>query len=121
VSTITHTSNHFGDDNHVAQVGLDDRRLVPRCCLLLSFSELLDERHGLAFQPPLETTAGTGMDDIDQLIGGQVEEVVELHRNQIRKSFRGAESQTLGPDGNGPRCLDKSTCETSFACGLQRH
>jgi hypothetical protein len=64
-------------------VSLDDGRLVTRCCLLLGLSELLDERHGLALQPPLETTAGAGVDDIDQLVGREVEEVVELPRGKM--------------------------------------
>ena len=57
-------TNHLGDDNHVAQVGLDDGGLLVRGRLLLRLAELLDEAHRLALEATLEPTAGTGVHDL---------------------------------------------------------
>ena len=57
-------ANHLGDDDHVTEVGLDDRGLFVRGRLLLRLAELLDEAHGLALETALEPTAGTGVDEL---------------------------------------------------------
>ncbi len=64
--------NHLRHDNHVAQMGLDEIRLLIRLSLLFRLAELLDEAHGLALQAAVEPTAGTSVHDIAQLIGGEV-------------------------------------------------
>ena len=41
-------ADHFGDDDHVTQMRLDEVGLLVGLGLLLSLAELLDEAHGLA-------------------------------------------------------------------------
>jgi hypothetical protein len=63
------TANHFRDDNHVTKVSLDQIWLLVGLGLLLSLAELLDETHRLALQTAVEPTAGTGVDNIAELVG----------------------------------------------------
>lgn len=82
-STTTYTyaddaANHLGDDEHVAEVGLDDGGLLVRRGLLLGLAELLDQAHGLALEAALETATGASMDELDELLVAEVEEVVEF-------------------------------------------
>jgi len=71
-------ANHLGDNNHVAKVGLDDGGLLHGGSVLLGLAELLDKTHGLALKAALETSAGAGVDEVHQLLGGEVEELVEV-------------------------------------------
>ena len=57
--------DHLGDDDHVAEVGLDDSGLFVGESLLLRLAELLDEAHRATLQTALEPTASTGMDELD--------------------------------------------------------
>jgi hypothetical protein len=57
-------------------MGLDEIRLLIRLGLLLRLAELLDQAHGLALEAAVEPTAGAGVDDIAQLVGGEVQESV---------------------------------------------
>ena len=57
-------ADHLGDDDHVAEVGLDDCGFLVWGRLLLGLAELLDEAHGLALETALEPTAGAGVDDL---------------------------------------------------------
>jgi hypothetical protein len=57
-------------------VGLDEIWLLVWLGLLLRFTELLDQTHRLALETTVEPTAGTGVDDIAELVGGEVEESV---------------------------------------------
>jgi hypothetical protein len=68
------TANHFGHDNHVTQVGLDDIGLLVGLSFLLGLAQLLDQAHRLALQATVEAAAGTGMDKIAQLLRGQIQE-----------------------------------------------
>jgi hypothetical protein len=45
-------------------------------CLLLGLAQLLDQTHGLALETAVEPTTSTSVDDIAELVGGQVEESV---------------------------------------------
>lgn len=67
-------ANHLGDDNHVAQVGLDEIGLLVGLGLLLGLAQLLDQAHGAALQATVEPAAGTSVNDIAQLLRGEVEE-----------------------------------------------
>lgn len=67
-------ADHFGDNDHVTEVGLDEVGLLVGAGLLLRLAELLDETHGLALQTAVEPSAGTGVDDITELFRGKVEE-----------------------------------------------
>lgn len=70
-------ADHLGDDDHVTEVSLDEIGLLVGLGLLLGLAELLDETHGLALQAAVETSAGTGVNDITELLGGKVEEPVK--------------------------------------------
>lgn len=67
-------ADHLGDDNHVTEVGLDEVGLLVGPGLLLGLAELLDQTHGLALETAVEPATGTGVDDIAELLGGEVEE-----------------------------------------------
>lgn len=70
-------SDHLGDDDHVTEVSLDEVGLLVGLGLLLGLAELLDQAHGLALQTTVDTSAGTGVDDITELVGGEVKEPAE--------------------------------------------
>jgi hypothetical protein len=67
-------TDHLGDDDHVTEVSLDEVGLLVRLSLLLGLAELLDQTHGLALKATVETSAGTSVDDIAELLAGEVEE-----------------------------------------------
>ena len=69
-------TNHLRNDNHVSQVSLDKVWLLVGASLLLRLAELLDETHGLALETTVEPTTSAGVDDIAELVGGEVEESV---------------------------------------------
>jgi hypothetical protein len=71
-------TNHLRDNDHVAEVGLDEVGLLVGAGLLLRLTELLDQTHWLALETAVETTAGAGVDDIAELLAGEVEEPVRL-------------------------------------------
>ena len=76
-------ADHLGDNDHVTEVGLDEVGLLVGLGLLLRLAELLDETHGLALQTAVEATAGTGVDDITELLRREVEEPVDSVRWEI--------------------------------------
>lgn len=67
-------ADHFGDNDHVTEVGLDEVGLFVGASLLLRLTQLLDETHGLALQTAVEPAAGTGVHDITELFRGEVKE-----------------------------------------------
>lgn len=69
-----HTTNHLGDHNHVAQVRLDHVGLLVGLGGLLGFAELFDQAHGFGFEAPVEAAAGAGVDDVAELVVGEVQE-----------------------------------------------
>lgn len=69
-------ADHLGNDNHVTEVGLDEVGLLVGLSLLLGLAELLDEAHGLALQTAVDSSASTGVNDIAELVGGEVKEPV---------------------------------------------
>jgi len=71
-------TDHLWDDDHVTEVGLDEVWLLVWLSLLLCLTELLDEAHWLALKTAVETTTGTGMDDVAELVRGEVEELLEV-------------------------------------------
>ena len=72
-----HAADHLGHDNHVAQVRFHQVRFLVRLGFLLGFAEFFDEAHGLALEAAIEAAAGAGVDDVTELVGGEVEESVE--------------------------------------------
>ena len=67
-------TDHLGDDDHVTEVGLDEVGLLVGPGLLLRLAELLDETHGLALKTAVEPSAGTGVDEVAELLRAKVEE-----------------------------------------------
>jgi len=59
-------------------MGLNKVRLLIGLGLLLAFAKLLDQTHGLALQAAVEPAASTCVDDIAELIGGEIQELVEI-------------------------------------------
>jgi hypothetical protein len=71
-------ANHLGDDNHITEVSLDEVGALVGLGLLLGLAELLDQTHGLALETAVESAAGTGVDDIAELLGREVKEPEEM-------------------------------------------
>lgn len=69
-------ANHLGDDDHVTEVGLDEVGLLVGLGLLLGLAELLDQAHGAALETAVDAPAGTGVDDIAELLRVEVKETV---------------------------------------------
>jgi hypothetical protein len=55
-------------------VGLDEVGLLVGLGLLLGLAELLDETHGLALETAVESSAGTGVNKVTELLRAKVEE-----------------------------------------------
>jgi len=71
-------SDHLRDNDHVAKMSLDKVGLLVRLGLLLGLAELLDQAHRLAFKATVEPSTSTGVDEVTELFGGKVEELVEV-------------------------------------------
>lgn len=67
-------TNHLRNNNHVTEMGLDEVGLLVGLGLLLGLAELLDQTHGAALQATVDPAAGTGVDNIAQLVGAEVEQ-----------------------------------------------
>ena len=75
-------TDHLGDNNHVTEVRLHEVGLLVGLGLLLGLAELLDQTHGLALQATVEAAAGTGVDNIAELLRREVKEpVVEKYQH----------------------------------------
>lgn len=61
-------ADHFGNDDHVSQVSLDDGRLLIWRRLLFGLAQLLDQSHWLALQTTGETPAGAAVHQLHQLV-----------------------------------------------------
>ena len=70
-------ADHLRNDDHVPKVGFHSVGLLVGLGLLFGLAELLDETHGLALQATVEAAAGTGVNNITELLGGEVEEPVK--------------------------------------------
>lgn len=58
-------TNHFWDNNHVSEMGLDHGGLFVGRGLLLGLSQLLDQTQGLALEAAVETPTDTGMYNLE--------------------------------------------------------
>jgi hypothetical protein len=67
-------ANHLGNNDHVTEVCLDEVGLLVGLGLLLGLAELLDQAHGLALETAVETSAGTRVDEVTELLRAEVEE-----------------------------------------------
>lgn len=72
-------SNHLWDNNHVAQVSFHDCWLLIWRCFLLCFAQLLDQGHRFAFQSSRETSAGSAVHQLAQLLVGHVQELIQIN------------------------------------------
>jgi len=88
-------TNHLRDHNHVAKVCLDGVGLFVRLGLLLRLAQLLDQTHGLALQAAVESAAGAGVDDIAELLTGEVEEPGALGQSQPPERLDGRRQAPL--------------------------
>lgn len=57
-------TDHFGDDDHVSQVGLDGSGLLVGSGILLGLSQLLEETQVLSLETSLEPSSGSGVDEL---------------------------------------------------------
>mgnify|MGYP003624095912 CR=1 FL=1 len=69
-------ADHLGDDDHVTEMGLDEVGLLVGPSLLLGLAELLDETHGLALETAVESSTGTSMDEVTELLRAKIEEPI---------------------------------------------
>lgn len=72
-------SDHFWDNDHVAEVRLDNRGLVLASGGKLGLSQTLEERLGTDLDVALEGAAGTAVKHRNELILGQLQEILELN------------------------------------------
>jgi len=90
--------NHLGHHNHVPQVRLDNGRLLIGRCLLLGLAQFFDEAEWSALETTLEASAGTGVDEVDELFVVEVEKLVEFY-STVGKCPEGPSLLELGGDG----------------------
>lgn len=72
-------ANHFGNDDHVTEVCLDDCGLFIRGSFFLSFAQFLDQAHGAALEAATKPTAGTCVNEFNELFIVHVKELVEVN------------------------------------------
>lgn len=82
-------SAHLGNHEHIAEMRFDDGGLLICRRLLLRLAKLLDETHRLALQAAREASAGTSMDELDEVFGRHVEERVKF-MTSVRELAEGA-------------------------------
>jgi hypothetical protein len=72
-------TDHLGNDDHVAKVGLDDLGLLTGGGGSLGLAKLLHQTERLALESTLETTTGTSVNELGEGSRVEVEELRELH------------------------------------------
>jgi len=72
------TANHFGDNDHVTKVCLDEIWFLVGFGLLLGLSQLLNQAHWFSLKTAVEPAASASVHDIPELFGGKVEELIKL-------------------------------------------
>ena len=112
------TPDHLRDDNHITQMGLDDRRFFVGRSFLLGLAQFLDQAHGLAFQAALETSTCSGMDELDKVIVCHVEELFEFDATVGEGTERPLLLELGSESGVGNLCVSlardrPSSCESS--------
>ncbi len=70
-------ADHLWDDDHVTEVSPDGVWLLVWLGLLLGLAELLDQTHWLALEAAVEASASAGVDDVTELVRGEVQESTE--------------------------------------------
>lgn len=72
-------SDHFWDDDHVAQMCLDNCRLLQWWSFFLGLAQLLEKSHWLALQAAGETSADTAVHQLTQLLVGHVQKLIQVN------------------------------------------
>jgi len=70
-------ADHLWHNDHVSEMCLDEVGLLVGLGLLLGLSEFLDQAHWSALEATVEPTAGAGMEDVEELVGWDIEESAE--------------------------------------------
>lgn len=121
--------NHFRDDEHIAQVGLNDRGLIKRATLRLCLAKLLDERHGLSLQASLHASSGTSMDIVQEFLVAEIKELVQfdstksklLELSLLSKSIEaGTEGKSYIVGDYAIHCVVDSGTRVWFTCMAER-
>lgn len=83
-------ADHLGDDNHVAQVGLNNLGLLANANVTLGGVEALEESHGLALHTAVgKATAGTSINELDERGARELEQVLKIDA-AVRELAEGA-------------------------------
>jgi hypothetical protein len=118
-------ADHLGDNDHVTEVSLDLVGLLVGLGLLLCLAELLDQTHGLALKTTVETSAGTGVDDIAELLRREVEELVKVDTTvgELLEGSLGLEGccgDSVSPCFHLPAPLSWPVHRVLFHCAVSR-
>lgn len=79
---VVHTddgADHFGDNNHVSQVSLDDSGLLVLLSGQLSSSQLLDQTHGLGTQTSRESSSHSSTAELGELFVLHLDKVLKVN------------------------------------------
>ena len=72
-------ADHFGDNDHVSQVGLDDGGLFVFGASQLGGSQLLDQTHGLGTEASRESSSHSGAAELGKFLVLQFDEVLKVN------------------------------------------
>ena len=79
--TVVDTKNradHFRNNDHVSEMGLDRSGLLVGAGSFLGSTELLDKTHGSLVETTVQSSAGTSMDNLAEFRNVEVEEFGEV-------------------------------------------
>ena len=110
-------SDHFGHDDHITEVSTNGRGLFTDLGELLGLTELLHEGHRLALKTAVEASAGTGVEELSELIGLLGDEFVEFETAEgefVEGTFLLELFVTFLIDGGGHFLLFLERCFFSF-------
>lgn len=79
VVNTNNAANHFWDNDHVTQVGLDALRLLHGVSCLLGLAQALQQLQGLSLQTAVEASAGTAVHKLSQLLIAEVQELIQVN------------------------------------------
>lgn len=84
-----HGTDHFRDNDHVTEVGLDYCWLFTECGSALGLSQFLDQGEGLPFESTVEAPACTAREELNQLVIGHVQQLVQVS-SSVRELSEGS-------------------------------
>ena len=62
-----YTADHFGDDDHVTKVGLNDSGFLVRGCFFLGLAQFFYETHWAALEATVELATGACVNELKEL------------------------------------------------------